>query len=175
MNLSVSLLPARYGRTKEEQYLVQAKALAQDIHETLGRKRNSFERLPGASEERPTAGGLRIGKEEEEGRHMEGDGVYFHYITKMCLALERLVRLHSTSIGSVMVNLLFVRGGRGMLGMGKFAGEGNGRERVAPERCRFGKGVSQGFCSHDQRRCEKDGVEDGLPSEQRTGSAGGAS
>jgi len=60
---------------------VQADALIHAVHEALGRERSGRRRLGCATEEEPTRGGLRIGKEHPEG-HADGDGQYFHYITK---------------------------------------------------------------------------------------------
>jgi hypothetical protein len=51
------------------------------VHETLGRDRAGRALLGAATEGSPTLGGLRIGKEHPEGHH-DGDGQYFHYITK---------------------------------------------------------------------------------------------
>ncbi|WIA24086.1 hypothetical protein OEZ85_013693 [Tetradesmus obliquus] len=88
-----------YKDTQEDMYLQQALALVDAVHNTLGHHRAHFsggsaaaaaappaEWLPGASEQHPTAGGLRIGKPHPEG-HPDGDGQYFHYLTKWAFAL----------------------------------------------------------------------------------------
>lgn len=69
-------------------YLTYATALAQAVHDTLGRTRDGAARLPGATDADPTGGGLRIGKEEAEGP--DGDGQYHHYLTLWMYALNRL-------------------------------------------------------------------------------------
>lgn len=69
-------------------YLNYATALAQAVHDTLGRTRDGSARLPGATDADPTGGGLRIGKEEAEGP--DGDGQYHHYLTLWMYALNRL-------------------------------------------------------------------------------------
>ncbi|OIW33826.1 hypothetical protein CONLIGDRAFT_568514 [Coniochaeta ligniaria NRRL 30616] len=77
-------------RSEREGYLALARRLAESVHEVLGRTRDGKDRLPGASEEEPLAGGLRIGKVEEGGG--DGDGMYHHYATLWMFALERLGR-----------------------------------------------------------------------------------
>jgi len=74
------------------------------VHHTLGRYRPDDVRsgwLPGASEEHPTAGGLRIGKPLPERRldepfddrlEWDRDGQYFHYLTKWMNALDLMAR-----------------------------------------------------------------------------------
>lgn len=69
-------------------YLTLAKRLAHNVHEILGRTRDGSERLPGATDEEPLRGGLRIGKMEETGP--DGDGQYHHYLTLWMFALNRL-------------------------------------------------------------------------------------
>jgi len=78
-----------YCETGEEKYLDQADALIRDVHETLGKDRKLKNRLGSSDDEHPLRGGLRIGKEHEEG-HPDGDGQYFHYLTKWMLALNRM-------------------------------------------------------------------------------------
>lgn len=92
-------------------YLDQADALIKNVHNTLGRHRPDSipslstspggvstsktvtshhpPRLSGATEDHPTRGGLRIGKEHKES-HPDGDGQYYHYITKWAFALNRM-------------------------------------------------------------------------------------
>ena len=74
--------------------------LVNDVHHTLGKTREGVW-LPGASEEHPTRGGLRIGKKLPERRaderfderlEWDRDGQYFHYLTKWMDALDRVSR-----------------------------------------------------------------------------------
>lgn len=51
------------------------------VHGSLGSDRQGRRRLGKATDEEPTLGGLRIGKVHEEG-HPDGDGQYYHYLTK---------------------------------------------------------------------------------------------
>ncbi|KAF3491677.1 uncharacterized protein GIQ15_01194 [Arthroderma uncinatum] len=71
-----------------EKYLIFAKRLVQTVHDVLGRTRDGTSRLPRATDQEPLAGGLRIGKVQEDGPH--GDGQYHHYLTQWMLALNRL-------------------------------------------------------------------------------------
>jgi len=57
----------------------RAERLIQSVHDTLGRSRDGSRRLKGATEEEPLLGGLRIGKEDEQGP--DQDGQYHHYLT----------------------------------------------------------------------------------------------
>ncbi|DAZ95548.1 TPA: hypothetical protein N0F65_005864 [Lagenidium giganteum] len=66
-----------YAHNEDTTYLDQADALIQDVHKELGR-------VPSTSTT-PTAGGLCIGKEDEQ-----DDGQYFHYLTKWMFALNRM-------------------------------------------------------------------------------------
>jgi hypothetical protein len=77
-----------YTETKDERYLTLAKRLVQRVHDILGRTRDGASRLPGASDENPLLGGLRIGKIDEGGS--DGDGQYFHYLTVWMFALNRI-------------------------------------------------------------------------------------
>ena len=61
--------------------LTQAELLVKEVHNVLGKSRDGAARLGGASDEHPTAGGMRIGKPDPEGTS-DGDGQYFHYLTK---------------------------------------------------------------------------------------------
>eukprot|EP00611_Tribonema_gayanum_P007688 TRINITY_DN1711_c0_g1_i1.p1 TRINITY_DN1711_c0_g1~~TRINITY_DN1711_c0_g1_i1.p1 ORF type:complete len:396 (-),score=90.35 TRINITY_DN1711_c0_g1_i1:907-2094(-) len=71
-------------------FLDQADALIHDVHEVLGRERHlPYKRLGDASDDHPLVGGLRIGKEDDEGAP-DGDGQYFHYLTKWMFALMRM-------------------------------------------------------------------------------------
>ena len=69
-------------------YLTLAQRLVNNVHDILGRTRDGSARLPGATNEEPLGGGLRIGKMEEEGP--DGDGQYHHYLTLWMFALNRL-------------------------------------------------------------------------------------
>ncbi|KAI1485290.1 hypothetical protein F5X96DRAFT_682929 [Biscogniauxia mediterranea] len=79
-------------------YLGLAERLASTVHEVLGRERDADPssspsypvpaRLPGATDEEPLAGGLRIGKAAASGS--DGDGQYHHYLTLWMFALSRL-------------------------------------------------------------------------------------
>lgn len=71
------------AETGEKRYLSQADSLINAVHGTLGRERGGHHmpRLGGATNDHPCLGGLRIGKTHPEG-HPDGDGQYFHYITK---------------------------------------------------------------------------------------------
>ncbi|CDO70987.1 hypothetical protein BN946_scf184830.g19 [Trametes cinnabarina] len=74
-------------------YHALAARLIQTVHDTLGRTRDGTRRLPGASDEHPLAGGLRIGKEDEEDDPGgDGDGQYHHYLTIWMFALNRMTR-----------------------------------------------------------------------------------
>ena len=77
-----------FKETSEAHYLNLARILVHTVHETLGRTRDLSSRLPGASDESPLSGGLRIGKETASGS--DGDGQYHHYLTLWMLALNRL-------------------------------------------------------------------------------------
>lgn len=70
-------------------YLVAADKLIASVLNTLGRHRGSSVRLGKATQRHPTLGGLRIGKMHPEG-HPDGDGQYYHYLTKMAFALNRM-------------------------------------------------------------------------------------
>lgn len=72
--------------SKDQQYLDQADAVIDDVHETLGCYRGKDKkRLGAATDEHPLLGGLRIGKEDPD-----DDGQYFHYLTKWMFALNRM-------------------------------------------------------------------------------------
>jgi hypothetical protein len=74
--------------TKDETYLILAKNLVTAVHDIQGRTRDGQSRLPGASDENPLGGGLRIGKTDESGP--DADGQYHHYLTLWMFALNRL-------------------------------------------------------------------------------------
>ncbi|KAF4959211.1 hypothetical protein FGADI_1855 [Fusarium gaditjirri] len=77
-----------YEETTDNKYLTLAKRLVQTVHNVLGRTRDGTSRLPGATDEEPLKGGLRIGKERAAGS--DGDGQYHHYLTLWMFALNRL-------------------------------------------------------------------------------------
>lgn len=72
----------------DDRYLTLAKRLVASVHGILGWTRDGESRLPGASEENPLGGGLRIGKDEATGP--DGDGQYHHYLTLWIFALNRV-------------------------------------------------------------------------------------
>ncbi|KAI0866558.1 hypothetical protein F4860DRAFT_508953 [Xylaria cubensis] len=79
--------------TQGPAYLHLARRLANTVHEVLGREREpsgSQARLPGATDEAPLRGGLRIGKLGASGP--DGDGMYHHYLTLWMYALDVLAR-----------------------------------------------------------------------------------
>lgn len=95
-----------FYETGLQSFLVRAESLINDVHEILGRHRpqprqqlqgdaatddesKKPPRLNGATKEHPTLGGLRIGKIDPEGTP-DGDGQYFHYLTKWAFALNRM-------------------------------------------------------------------------------------
>jgi hypothetical protein len=76
-----------HGMTSEPHFLTFAHRLIEAVHDVLGRTRDGSQRLPGASEDNPLGGGLRIGKLDEHGP--DGDGQYHHYLTVWMFALNR--------------------------------------------------------------------------------------
>ncbi|THC96999.1 hypothetical protein EYZ11_003503 [Aspergillus tanneri] len=72
----------------DDRYLILARRLVETVHSILGRTRDGQDLLPGATEENPLGGGLRIGKKEATGP--DGDGQYHHYLTLWMFALNRL-------------------------------------------------------------------------------------
>jgi len=75
--------------TGDARYLDQADRLIKEVHDVLGKDRAGRHRLGNSTEEEPLKGGLRIGKEDAEGTP-DGDGQYFHYLTKWAFALNRM-------------------------------------------------------------------------------------
>jgi len=71
------------------QILLEADALIKNVHDVLGKDRQGNKRLDDATDEEPLKGGLRIGKIDPEGTP-DGDGQYFHYLTKWMYALNRM-------------------------------------------------------------------------------------
>jgi len=78
-----------YYETGESKYLDAADALIDNVHNTLGKDRTGKHRLGNATDQEPLKGGLRIGKVDPEGTP-DGDGQYFHYLTKWMFALNRM-------------------------------------------------------------------------------------
>ncbi|KAI9373430.1 hypothetical protein BJX61DRAFT_533187 [Aspergillus egyptiacus] len=83
-------------------YLTLAARLIDAVHDTLGCTRDGTARLPGASDENPLGGGLRIGKIDADGP--DGDGQYHHYLTLWMFALNRM----SMASGDARYNRLAV-------------------------------------------------------------------
>uniref|UniRef100_A0A915DTX8 Uncharacterized protein n=1 Tax=Ditylenchus dipsaci TaxID=166011 RepID=A0A915DTX8_9BILA len=79
-----------HQQTGSQEALEQAKILIDTVHNILGRTRNGLSRLGDSTDEHPLRGGLRIGKEQDEGRGMSEDGQYYHYLTKWLFALNRM-------------------------------------------------------------------------------------
>lgn len=77
-----------YKETSMEHYLHLAKRLVYTVHNVLGRTREGSQRLPGATDDAPLKGGLRIGKLTEAGA--DCDGQYHHYLTIWMFALNRV-------------------------------------------------------------------------------------
>ncbi|OXV07277.1 hypothetical protein Egran_04957 [Elaphomyces granulatus] len=73
---------------QDTRYLMLARRLVDTVHDVLGRTRDGRALLPGATDENPLGGGLRIGKIDESGP--DGDGQYHHYLTIWMFALNRL-------------------------------------------------------------------------------------
>jgi len=77
-----------YVMTNNNIYLKQSKILIDHVHKILGKNRDLQQYLKHANINHPTLGGLRIGKNHDE-NHSDGDGQYFHYLTKWMYALNR--------------------------------------------------------------------------------------
>lgn len=78
-----------YKTQSDARYLSFARRLIETAHDILGRMRDGSARLPGATDDQPLLGGLRIGKEDDE-EDSDGDGQYFHYLTVWMFALNRM-------------------------------------------------------------------------------------
>ncbi|CEJ54316.1 hypothetical protein PMG11_00634 [Penicillium brasilianum] len=74
--------------SRDDRYLILARRLVQTVHDILGRTRDGRSRLPGATDQNPLGGGLRIGKTDEYGS--DCDGQYHHYLTVWMFALNRM-------------------------------------------------------------------------------------
>lgn len=75
--------------------------LVNQVHAVLGHQRHGGGWLPGAGDDHPTRGGLRIGKPMDERGpaeriderlEWERDGQYFHYLTRWMHALDQVTR-----------------------------------------------------------------------------------
>ncbi|KAG8417534.1 hypothetical protein J3458_005031 [Metarhizium acridum] len=77
-----------YKETSMVHYLNLAARLVYSVHDILGRTRDGSHRLPGATEDAPLTGGLRIGK--VAGLGADCDGQYHHYLTIWMFALNRM-------------------------------------------------------------------------------------
>ncbi|KAJ9216240.1 hypothetical protein DTO166G4_2172 [Paecilomyces variotii] len=89
--------------SKDDKYLILARRLVDTVHNILGRTRDGTARLPGATDQEPLRGGLRIGKMDERGP--DGDGQYHHYLTIWMFALNRV----SLASGDPQYNRLAVQ------------------------------------------------------------------
>lgn len=92
-----------FEATTAQRYLTLARRLVQTVHDVLGRTRDGSARLPGATDEEPLRGGLRIGKMDASGS--DGDGQYHHYLTLWMFALNRL----SWATGDASLNDLAIQ------------------------------------------------------------------
>ncbi|KAI4253427.1 MAG: hypothetical protein LQ352_003693 [Teloschistes flavicans] len=77
-----------HKETGDQKYLVLAGSLIKTVHSVLGYDRGGKVRLPGASDQNPLGGGLRIGKVDKKGP--DGDGQYHHYLAIWMYALNRM-------------------------------------------------------------------------------------
>ncbi|KAI1465256.1 uncharacterized protein F4812DRAFT_452617 [Daldinia caldariorum] len=84
----ITLSREKDGTHSRDLYLELARQLVDTVHSVLGRTRDGASRLPGATDEEPLKGGLRIGKLDAGGP--DGDGQYHHYLTLWMFALNRL-------------------------------------------------------------------------------------
>lgn len=98
-----------FRQSGDAEYLQLAGRLVEQVHQVLGRHRPDDARsgwISGLDEQegerRPTAGGLRIGKELnergpdellDENKEWQRDGQYFHYLTKWMHALQQIGRI----------------------------------------------------------------------------------
>lgn len=76
------------GGCDDTRYLALARRLVETVHDVLGRTRDGRSRLPGATDNHPLGGGLRIGKTDAHGP--DCDGQYHHYLTIWMFALNRM-------------------------------------------------------------------------------------
>ncbi|KAK2780820.1 hypothetical protein FQN53_000945 [Emmonsiellopsis sp. PD_33] len=86
LHKELSLVPETKPAAND--FLIFGQRLIFTVHNVLGRTRDGLARLPGATDQEPLKGGLRIGKEQENGP--DGDGQYHHYLTLWMFALNRM-------------------------------------------------------------------------------------
>lgn len=80
-----------FQQTNDRKYLTLAKRQVETVQNILGKTRDLSSRLPGATDSEPLKGGLRIGKhDDEDDPSGDGDGQYFHYLTRWMFALNRM-------------------------------------------------------------------------------------
>ncbi|XXH04602.1 hypothetical protein Hte_011019 [Hypoxylon texense] len=84
----VTLSREKVGAHSRPLYLELARRFADAVHSVLGRTWDGSPRLPGATDEEPLKGGLRIGKLDGDGP--DGDGQDHHCLTLWMFALNRL-------------------------------------------------------------------------------------
>ncbi|KAL8717919.1 MAG: hypothetical protein Q9181_008261 [Wetmoreana brouardii] len=72
----------------DQKYIYLPNRLIETVHAVLGYDRSGQNRLPGASDQNPLGGGLRIGKIDKRGP--DGDGQYHHYLTIWMFARNRM-------------------------------------------------------------------------------------
>lgn len=77
-----------HKETTDRKYITLANNLVKTVHAVLGFTRDGISRLPGATDQNPLGGGMRIGKLDEGGS--DGDGQYHHYLTIWMFALNRM-------------------------------------------------------------------------------------
>lgn len=87
----------------DNRYLLMARGLIDTVHGILGWTRDGLSRLPGATDDNPLGGGLRIGKMNELGS--DCDGQYHHYLTVWMFALNRM----SKASGNIKYNRMAVQ------------------------------------------------------------------
>jgi hypothetical protein len=85
------------------------------IHNVLGWTRDGKNRLPGATDQNPVGGGLRIGKMDESGP--DRDGQYHYCLTLWMYALNRL-SIVSADLAYNDLAILWILEWRSGLGIG---------------------------------------------------------
>ncbi|KAI0902098.1 hypothetical protein F4806DRAFT_502081 [Annulohypoxylon nitens] len=84
----ITLSRENEGRQAREFYLGMAQRLVETVHSVLGRTRDGRSRLPGATNEDPLKGGLRVGMPDNFDPDI--DSQYHHCLTVWMFALNRL-------------------------------------------------------------------------------------
>ena len=84
---------APIGNPESKALLIRAERLVKAVHDTLGYTRDGTSRLPGATDNNPLGGGLRVGQldtftDELTGRYRDGQAI--HHLTLWMFALNRL-------------------------------------------------------------------------------------